>query len=110
MTKVKLKKNDKVIVITGKDKGKVGSILAVFAKESKVLVSGVNIVTKHEKASKLNHTGGIVKTESKIHISNVAFFDSESGKKSKIANGFDESKSRIRVAKATGATIADNQG
>lgn len=108
MAKVKLKKNDKVIVITGKDKGRVGTVLDVFAKESKILVSGVGLVKKHQKVSKQNHAGGIVEVESKIAISNVAFVDSATNKPSKIGYKLKDDGSKVRVSKRTGEVIADN--
>ena len=66
-----VKKGDKVVILTGKDKGKKGPILEVLPKKDKVLVKGVNIVTRHVKARKQGETGGIKKEERHIHISNV---------------------------------------
>lgn len=77
--KQKIKKNDKVIVLAGKDKGKTGEVLKVLPKESRVLVSGINMITRHTKAS-AQSTGGLVRKEASIHISNVAHIDPKSGK------------------------------
>lgn len=77
--KQKIKKNDKVIVLAGKDKGKTGEVLKVLPKESRVLVSGINMVTRHTKPS-AQSTGGLVRKEATIHISNVAHVDPKTGK------------------------------
>lgn len=81
--KQKIKKNDKVIVLAGKDKGKTGEVLKVLPKESRVLVSGVNMITRHTKASAQN-AGGRVRKEASIHVSNVAHVDPKSGKATRI--------------------------
>ena len=74
-----VKKGDKVKVITGKDKGKEGVILAAFPKQDRVLVEGVNIVKKHVKPNQLNPQGGIVSQEAAIHVSNVMLIDPKFG-------------------------------
>lgn len=99
MLKQKLKKGDTVIVITGKDKGKSGEILKMFPEESKALVSEVNMVTKHQKATK-TAASGIIKKEMKIHISNLAY--SLNGVATKIGFRTKEDGSKVRVAKKTG--------
>ena len=99
MLKQKLKKGDTVIVITGKDKGKSGEILKIFPLDSKVLVSGINMVTKHQKASR-TEAGGIVKKEMRIHISNLAY--SINGIATKLGSRTAEDGKKIRVAKKTG--------
>lgn len=75
-----LKKNDKVVVITGKSKGKVGEILELCWKYGKVKVRGVNMVTRHVKAKKQGEVGGIQKQEAYIHVSNVMPMDSMTDK------------------------------
>ena len=75
-----LKKNDKVMVVTGKDKGKVGEILELCWKYDKIKVRNVNIVTRHQKPRKQGDVGGIMKKESFIHVSNVMPIDSMTGK------------------------------
>ena len=77
---MRVKKGDTVVVIAGKDKGKKGLVLNVDAKNDKVLVEGINIVTKHNKPSATNPQGGITTKEAPIHISNVMPFDPETGK------------------------------
>ena len=79
-TKLKIKTKDKVIVLTGKDKGKVGEITSVMPKENRVVVSGINMVARHTKPSQANPQGGIVRREASIHASNVALVDPKSNK------------------------------
>lgn len=77
---MRVKKGDTVVVIACKDKGKKGSVLKVYPKADKVLVEGVNVITKHQKPSAMNQQGGIINKEAPIHISNVMPFDPETGK------------------------------
>jgi large subunit ribosomal protein L24 len=83
MSKLKIKKGDEVKVVTGKDKGKIGTVLKVFPKEFRLLVSGVNLAKKHTKPTQFDD-GGIVQKELPIHISNVAYFDKSSNQATKI--------------------------
>ncbi len=99
---LKIKKNDLVRVITGKDKGKDGKVLSVNPKTHKVIVEGVNMVTKHMKPSAANQQGGIVKKESPIDISNVMVL--HDGNVTRV--GFKgEGREKVRVAKTTGDII-----
>jgi large subunit ribosomal protein L24 len=100
MNKLRLKKGDKVIVITGKDKGKVGNILQAFPKDSRVTVAGVGEVKKHSKPSKTGG-GGIVKKSLPIHVSNVAFYDEKSKKPSKIGYKILETGEKKRIMKTS---------
>lgn len=104
MLKLKLKKGDKVIVITGKDKGKTGEITKVLVKESKVLVSGINMVKRHTKPSQEN-AGGIVSKEMPIHISNVAFVDPKTSKPTRLGVKVDKDGRKVRVAKKSGEVV-----
>ncbi len=79
MAKIRIKKNDKVIVLTGRDKGKVGDVISVSSKDGTVKVSGVNMVTRHAKPSQRD-AGGVKRMEAPIHISNVAHVDPKDGK------------------------------
>ncbi|HIQ96164.1 MAG TPA: 50S ribosomal protein L24 [Candidatus Limivivens merdigallinarum] len=97
---MKIKKGDTVKVIAGKDKDKEGKVLAV--KDGKVLVEGVNMVTKHTKPSAANQQGGIVNKEAYIDISNVMYL--HKGKATRIGFKLDGDK-KVRVAKATGEVI-----
>ena len=99
---MKIKKDDLVKVITGKDKGKEGKVLLVNQKKGTVLVEGVNMITKHTKPSAKNQTGGIVNQEAAIDVSNVMYV--YKGKATRI--GFTEKDGKkVRVAKSTGDVI-----
>lgn len=100
MATMKIKKGDMVKVIAGKDKGKEGKVLSV--KDGKVIVEGINQVTKHAKPSQANPQGGIVKKEAAIDISNVMY--SHKGKATRIGFKLDGDK-KVRVAKSTGEVI-----
>jgi len=82
-----VKKGDKVMVITGKDKGKTGTVLAAFPKKDRVLVEGVNIVKKHSKPSQDNPQGGIISKEAAIHVSNVMVLDPKTNEPTRV--GYD---------------------
>ncbi|MED4402170.1 50S ribosomal protein L24 [Metabacillus fastidiosus] len=99
-----VKKGDKVMVISGKDKGKQGVILAAFPKQDRVLVEGVNIVKKHSKPSQVNPQGGIVSQEAPIHVSNVMPLDPKSGEPTRIGYKVVDGK-KVRVAKKSGETL-----
>lgn len=102
MSTIKIKKGDTVKVIAGKDKDKEGKVLSVDAKAGKVIVEGINMVTKHTKPSAANQTGGIVKKEAAIDISNVMYL--HNGKATRIGFEVKDGK-KVRVAKATGEVI-----
>ena len=101
---MKIKKGDKVIVITGKDKGKTGTVSKAFPKENRVVVSGVNMVKRHTKPSQEN-AGGIVSKEASIHVSNVAIVDPKTGKASKIGSKTVDGGRKVRVARRSGEVI-----
>lgn len=101
---MKIKKGDKVQVITGAYKGTVAEVIKVFPKEDKVIVEGVNLVKKHQKPTQANPDGGIIEKEAPIHVSNVMAYDSKAKKASKI--GYTEEKGKkVRVYKKTGAIM-----
>ncbi|ADE30191.1 50S ribosomal protein L24 [Rickettsia prowazekii] len=104
MIKLKVKKGDEVVIITGKYKGKKGKVLKVFPEENTVVVSGVNLVKKHTKPNKMSE-GGIITQESPIHISNIAHIDPKTGNPTKVAFKFLEDGSKVRVAKKSGEII-----
>ncbi|WP_338471344.1 50S ribosomal protein L24 [Niallia sp. XMNu-256] len=99
-----VKKGDKVMVISGKDKGKTGVILASYPKKDRVLVEGVNIVKKHSKPSQLNPQGGIINQEAPIHVSNVMPIDPKSGEPTRV--GIKEiDGNKVRYAKKSGEVL-----
>ena len=91
------------MVISGKDKGKSGSILSVYPKENRAIVKGINIVKKHQKPSKQGG-GGSVEKELSVHISNLSFISIKDGKRTKIGYKFENNK-KIRYEKKTGEMI-----
>ena len=102
MATSKIKKGDMVRVIAGKDKGKEGKVLSVDVKNAKVVVEGINMVSKHTKPNAQNQTGGIVSQESSIDISNVMLV--VDGKATRVGFKVEDGK-KVRVAKATGKVI-----
>lgn len=101
----KIKKNDEVIILAGKDKGSRGSVLRVL--EGKVLVSGVNKVKKHQKPNPVKGlTGGIVEQEMPIEVSNVAIYNASAKKADRVGYKILEDGSKVRVYKSSGEVIA----
>ena len=101
---MKIKKGDKVIVITGKDKGKTGEVIKAMPKENKVVVAGINLVKRHQKPSQEN-AGGIISKEMPIHVSNVALVDPKTGKATRVAMRVEDGGRKVRVAKRSGDVI-----
>ena len=99
-----VKTGDKVMVISGKDKGKTGVILASFPKKNRVLVEGVNIVKKHSKPSQLNPQGGIINQEAPIHVSNVMPIDPKTGEPTRVGIK-DVNGNKVRYAKKSGEVL-----
>jgi len=105
--KLRLKRGDKVIVIAGKDKGKIGEILRVYRDSRRVLVDGVNLVTKHKKKNTETQEGGIVKIEATMDISNVMYYCEAVQKGSKIGYKIREDGMKVRFCKKTGEEIEE---
>lgn len=103
--KLHVKTGDTVVVITGKDKGKKGRVLASFPKENRVLVEGINMVKKHTKPNVSNPQGGIVTQEAPIHASNVMIADPNTGEPTRIGIRVLENGKKVRYAKKSGETI-----
>ena len=102
---MKLRVGDTVQVIAGSDKGKTGEIIQILRKEDRVIVEGVNMVTKHIKPSQADPEGGIVTREAPIHVSNVAYYDSKAKQAVKIGYAFDEEGKKYRINKKTGKAL-----
>ena len=101
----KIKKGDRVVVLTGKDKGKTGSVTKVWPKECRVLVEGLNMVQRHTRPTQLDPQGGIKNKEAPLHLSNVAVVDS-AGKPTRV--GFRvEGDKKVRFAKSNGEVITN---
>ena len=106
--KIKIKRNDNVIVIAGKSKGKTGRVLRVIVDKQRVLVEGVSLIKKHVKPNpQRNIAGGILEQEAPIHISNVMLVDSE-GKKTRVGYSVEGDK-KTRIARSNGVAIAENK-
>jgi len=103
---MKIRKGDRVKVIAGRSKGKVGDVLRVLPTEQRVVVSGVNVIKRHTKPSRTGE-GGIIEREAAIHVSNVALLDPKSSenKPTKIGFKFLEDGRKVRFARASGETI-----
>ena len=99
-----IKKGDKVIVTTGRDKGKKGEVLKVFPKEDRALVRGVNVVKRHQRQTQ-KEQGGIVSKEAPIHLSNIAHVDPKSGTATRIGFKTMADGSKVRFAKKSGEVI-----
>ena len=104
MSKAKIKKGDKVVVIAGKDKGKTGEVLRVLPKDSRVLVQGVNMVKRHTRPA-MGQPGGIVEKEGTIHISNVAHIDPKSNKPTRVGYKELEGGRKVRIARRSGEVL-----
>ena len=102
-TKLKIKKGDKVVVITGRDKGKSGEIVKVLREENRVIVQGVNVAQRHQKQS-MSQEGGIVQKELAIHVSNVALIDPKSDKPTRVGYKMDGER-KIRIARRSGEAL-----
>ena len=102
--KLKIRKGDRVKVIAGRSKGKIGDVLRVLAAHQRVVVSGVNVIKRHTKPSRTEQ-GGIIEREAAIHVSNVAVLDPKTDKPTKIGFKFLEDGRKVRFARGSGETI-----
>ena len=99
----KIKKGDRVVVLTGKDKGRTGNVLKVLPKDERVVVEGLNMVQRHTRPTQMDPQGGIKNKEASLHLSNVAVVDSK-GKPTRVGFKVDGDK-KVRIAKTTGEVI-----
>jgi len=106
MALAKIKKGDKVVVLTGRDKGKRGEVIEVRPKESRALVRGVNMVRRHQKQTAKDE-GGIISKEAPIHISNLAHEDPRDGSPTRVGIKILEDGTKVRIAKRSGEVIAE---
>lgn len=102
--KFKVKKGDKVVVLAGRDKGRKGEVLRVIREEHRVVVSGVNMIKRHQRPGPGN-PGGIIEREAPIHISNVAHEDPKDGSPTRVGYKVLEDGRKVRVAKRSGEVI-----
>jgi large subunit ribosomal protein L24 len=103
----KIKKGDKVVVLTGRDKGRSGEVIEVRPADERALVRGVNMIKRHQRQS-AQQEGGIISKESTIHLSNLALADPKDGKPTRVGFKFvgqDDARKKVRVAKRSGVEI-----
>ncbi|MDO6965877.1 50S ribosomal protein L24 [Rhizobium alvei] len=99
----KIRKGDKVVILTGKDKGRSGEVLQVMPKEDRAIVRGINVVKRHQRQS-ASQEAGIITKEAPIHLSNIAIADPKDGKPTRVGFKIDGDK-KVRVAKRSGVSI-----
>lgn len=99
----KIKKGDKVVILTGRDKGKAGEVVRVLPKEDRVVVSGVNTVKRHQRPTQFN-AGGIEEKDAPLHVSNVAIADPKTGEPTRVGFEIRDGK-KVRVARKSGEVI-----
>jgi len=100
----KIKKGDRVVLLTGKDKGKQGAVLRVLPKDERVVVEGLNMVQRHTRPTQADPQGGIKHKEAPLHVSNVALVDPKSGGPTKVGFRIEGGK-KVRFAKKSGEVI-----
>ena len=104
MAAAKIKKGDRVVVLSGKDKGKTGEVTKAMPKDGKVIVSGVNIITRHKKPTQTDPQGGLERTEAPMHVSKVALEDPKTGRATRVRFETRDGK-KVRVAARSGELI-----
>ena len=104
MAKMKIKKGDNVVVISGRDKGKSGEVLRVFPTESRLVVQGIHVARRHTRQS-MGNPGGIVEKELTIHVSNVAHIDPSTSKPTRVGYKTLDDGRKVRVARRSGEVI-----
>jgi large subunit ribosomal protein L24 len=101
----RIRKNDQVMVITGKDRGKVGRVIHIVSDRDRVVVEKINVVKRHTKPTQKNPQGGIIEKEMSIHASNVMLLDPKSGERSRIAYKKTADGKKVRISKKSGEAI-----
>ena len=105
MAGLKIKKGDRVRVLQGKDRGKTGEVTRVLPKEGKVIVDGINVAKKHQKATRSTMQGGIIDKDMPIDVSNVAVISPKDGKPTTVGYKFDAEGNKVRICRRTGAEL-----
>jgi large subunit ribosomal protein L24 len=100
----KIKKGDKVVVLTGRDKGRTGEVVQVMPKDERALVRGVNLVKRHQRQT-MNQEGGIIQKEAPVHLSNLALADPKDGKPTRVGFKVLDDGRKVRFAKRSGDLI-----
>ena len=105
---MKIKKGDSIVVTTGKDRGKGGTVLRAFPKKDQVLIEGINIIKKHQKSKKRGQAGQIIEHPIPMHVSNVALVDKKTGKAVRVGYAFkgeEEKRKKVRVSRQSGEEL-----
>ncbi len=102
---MKIKKDDNVIVISGKDKGKTGKVVRAFPRENKIIVAGVNIKKIHKRPTKSGQKGQVIEQAAPFHVSNAQIVDPKDNKRTRVGHGLAGDK-KVRIAKRSGATLS----
>ena len=102
--KIRIRKGDKVIVTSGKNKGKTGEVIKVMPNKNRALVRGINVVKRHTKPAQ-NNAGGIIEKESPINISNISFYEEKNKKATRLGFKFLEDGRKVRFSKLSGEVI-----
>ena len=105
MAGLKIKKGDRVRVLTGKDRGKEGTVLRALPTEGKLIVEGVNTAKKHQKPTRVNQSGGIVERDMPIPVANVAVLSPSDGRPTRVGYRIQPDGTKIRICRRTGAEI-----
>ena len=105
MSGLRIKKGDRVVVLTGKDRGKKGDVLRVLPKEGKVVVEGVNIARRHTRATRTNQQAGIIDKVMPLPVANVAVISPGDGKPTRVGYRFQPDGTKVRICKRTGADL-----
>ncbi len=105
MAAQKIRKGDKVVVLSGKDKGRTGEVIRAMPRDMKVVVSGVNVAVRHRKASQANPQGGLERREAPLHVSKVAIADPKTGKPTRVRFETGKDGKKVRVAARSGEKI-----
>ena len=105
MAAAKIRKGDKVVVLSGKDKGRTGNVIRSMPKDMKVVVEGVNVHVRHRKPSQLNPQGGLERKEAPLHVSKVAIADPKTGKPTRVRFETGKDGKKVRVAARSGEKI-----
>ena len=100
----KIRKGDKVVVLTGKDKGRTGEVLSVIPKDNRALVRGINMIVRHQRQSQAQE-GGLIRKEAPIQLSNLAVADPKDGKPTRVGFRVEKDGTKVRVAKRSGEVI-----
>jgi large subunit ribosomal protein L24 len=105
MAGLKIKKGDRVRVLSGKDRGKEGTVLVALPKAGKVIVDGINVAKKHQKPTRMAQSGGIVDKNMPIDVSNVAIVDPKDGKPTRVGYRIDADGTKVRISRRTGVEL-----